>query len=117
MKHYGGEKLKPVLVSDLELTFGGNIAKLLPSIDSIPKEFKDGKSKWNKVINDWFYCGLKKCKWNPKEGVNPKDAIRHVGSVLSSFEPKHEHKMAGCAFLLSEFFNDVQYEINKKGQH
>jgi hypothetical protein len=32
---------------------------------------------------------------------------------MSSWEPKHEHKEAGCAYLLSEFFDDVNYKKAK----
>lgn len=103
--------MKPVKVSDLELVFGGNMKKLLPPIDDIPKEFHEGNTKWNKVVNDWFFNGLKKCKWTPKEGIDTQEAIKHIAAIMGSFEPKHEHKIAGCAYLLSEFFENVEYTI------
>ena len=49
----------------------------------------------------------------PKEGVDTKKALRHVKAVLGSWEPKHEHKEAGVAFLLNEWFDDVTYETTK----
>ena len=36
-------------------------------------------------------------------------AIRHLKAILVSYDPKHEHKEAGVAFLLSEWFEDVTY--------
>ena len=102
--------MKPIKVTDLDIAFGTNIEKLLPTMEEIPKEFKDGNSKWNKVASDWFFNGLNNCKWNPKDGVVTNDALRHIKAVMGSFQPSHEHKEAGCAYLLSEFFNDVEYE-------
>lgn len=106
--------MKPIHVKDIDIAWGGDIEKLLPSYNKVPEEFKNGNSKWNTVINDWFYSGLKDCNWQPKEGIDTKEAIRHIKAILSSWKPKHEHKMAGCAYLLSEFFNDVTYEKVKK---
>lgn len=105
--------IKPIIVSDLDTVFDGKIEILLPQYDQIPDEFKNNKSKWNKVVSDWFFFGLKNCNWIPKEGIETKLALRHIMAILSSFEPKHEHKEAGCAYLLSKFFNDVTYETLK----
>jgi hypothetical protein len=100
-------------VTNADLAFGGDMSKLLPEFASIPEEFRDGKTKWNKVVTDWFYRGLKKCEWKPKEGIETQKALRHLKAVMASWEPKHEHKEAGCAYLLSEFFEDVKYEVSK----
>ncbi|RKN75023.1 hypothetical protein [Paenibacillus ginsengarvi] len=100
-------------VTDLNLAFGGDMKKLLPPYNEIPQEFRSERSKWNKVVSDWFYYGLKNAEWNPKEGVETQKALRHVKAIMGSWEPKHEHKEAGCAYLLSEFFHDVKYERAK----
>lgn len=102
--------MKPEKVTDVDIAFGGNINKLLPLMEDIPEEFRKGHSKWNKVVRDWFFNGLKNSQWIPKEEIDPNDAIRHVQAVMGSFQPKHEHKEAGCAFLLSQFFEDVKYD-------
>lgn len=102
--------MKPIEVSDLEIAFGGDMKKLLPAWKDIPEEFKNERTKWNKVVSDWFFHGLKNCIWKPKEGIEADKALRHVQAIMSSFEPKHEHKEAGCAYLLSLFFDDVKYE-------
>jgi hypothetical protein len=99
-------------IQDLDGIFGGdiNMSKLLPSMDSIPEEFKRWPGgKWNKVVSDWFFCGLKNAKWVPKPGINTSKALDHIFAIMVSFEPKHEHKEAGCAYLLSEWFDDVTY--------
>ena len=104
--------LKPVEVTDADIAFGRKAMQLMPAYNEIPKEFQRGNTKWNKVIGDWFFGGLKNCEWSPKEGINTIKAIRHIKAVLGSFDPPHEHKEAGCAYLLSQFFNDVKYTNN-----
>lgn len=96
-------------VSDIELAFGGNVDKLMPAYDSIPQEFKRGSTKWNKVFSQWFFSGLTGARWTPKEGVDKGKALRHVAAIMASFSPKHEHKEAACAFLMSQWFEDVKY--------
>jgi len=97
-------------VSDIDMALGGNIAELLPPMKDIPEEFGIGKrNKWSQFISDWFFCGIKELKLVPKEGVDPVKAIRHIRAIMSSFEPKHEHKKAGCAYLMSLWFDDIQY--------
>jgi hypothetical protein len=38
-------------------------------------------------------------------------AMRHVQYCMRSFEPKHEHKEAGCAYLLSLWFDDIEWTV------
>jgi hypothetical protein len=99
--------IKPKIVTNLDVTFG-EIKSLLPEWDQIPKEFKDGYTRWNRIVSRWFFIGLpKETEFIPKEGINTKEALRHIVSILRSFDPKHEHKEAGCAYLLSLWFDDV----------
>jgi hypothetical protein len=99
-------------VNRVDIAFGGNMAKLLPKYEDIPKEYKNmnDTTKWNKLVLDWFYCGLKSLKLKPKVGVDTNKAMAHIKAIMASWEPKHEHKIAGCAYLLSQWFDDVQYE-------
>lgn len=97
----------PQQITDLDSVFG-KIEGLLPDKEVIPNEFWNGNTKWNKIICQWFYDGLpQKTKFIPKEGIDYRTALRHIGSILRSFEPKHEHKEAGCAYLLSLWFDDI----------
>lgn len=100
----------PQQVTGAEFVFGGNMEKLLPPRQDIPKTF-DQKDKWEKVQRDWFYRGITKPKWEPKPGINPRDAVRHLGAIQGSFEPSHEHKEEAVAWLLSRWFDDVEYEV------
>ena len=100
---------KIIDVSDLDVAFGGKIKELMPRMEDIPKEFKTGRTKWNKITSRWFFAGLSKnTVFSPKEGVDTRKALKHVSAILGSFEPKHEHKEAGVAFLLSEWFEDIE---------
>ncbi|KPV60736.1 hypothetical protein QJ48_04215 [Paenibacillus sp. A3] len=97
---------KPVDVSDVQLAFGGDMKKLLPPMSDIPREFQDGHTKWNDLVGKWFLRGLNKLNVTPRAGVDGKKALRHIKAILGSWEPKHEHKEAGCAYLMSLFFED-----------
>jgi hypothetical protein len=92
-----------------------NITELMPMYGDIPEEFKNwnNKTKWNKVVSDWFFRGLKNEVWQPKDGIEIQAALRHLRAILSSYEPKHEHKEAAVAYLMSLWFNDVKYETIK----
>lgn len=98
-------------VTGADMVFGGDMKKLLPDYNTIPEQFKNGNTKWNQVFSDWFYCGMKNCVWVPKPGIDISKALRHIRAIMCSFDPKHEHKEAGVAYLLSEFFEDVTYTV------
>lgn len=97
-------------VTDIDVVFGTKALDLMPTYNKIPDEFKNGDTKWNKVVNTWFYRGLKNAQFTPKDGVDKNKALKHIKAIMGSFEPKHEHKEAGCAYLLSEWFEDISYK-------
>lgn len=93
------------------ITSKTRIRDLMPPYKEIPDEFKNpfGKNKWCNFVSDWFFCGIKDVVIIPKEGINKSEAMRHLAEILSSYEPKHEHKEAAVAYLASLWFNDVTY--------
>lgn len=101
-------------VMDLDLAFPTRAMQLMPKWDEIPDEFKSDRNKWVKVFEDWFFFGLKDAKWTPKEGVDAGKALRVIKACIGDFQPSHEHKKAGCACLLSEWFEDVAYQQAKE---
>ena len=103
-------------VNKMDVVFGCNALNIMPKYEDIPDEFKNHNkpTKWNQLITEWFFCGLSKLKATPKEGVDEKKALAHIRSIFGSFEPKHEHKEAAAAFLMSEWFDDVEWEKAKK---
>ena len=99
--------MKPQDVDEAELAFPGDTARLLPPWKDIPEEFKrHNGTVWNKLVGDWFFCGLSEVKLVPKDGIDQKKAMRHLQTIMRSWEPKHEHKEAGVAYLLSQWFED-----------
>ncbi|WP_348269717.1 hypothetical protein P8936_16340 [Edaphobacter paludis] len=90
-----------------------NLFAIMPKMDDIPQEFQRRSTQWNKLVSAWFFCGLKSLELTPKEGVDKSAALRHVKAIMASFEPKHEHKEAACAYLLSQWFTDPKWEVAK----
>ena len=94
---------KPTDVNDVTMVFGSDTYNLLPPYDEIPKEFKDwpGKHWAVKLTTAWFHSGVKNLKVDWNEGITHEAAMRHLKTCMGSFAPKHEHKTAGVAYLLS----------------
>jgi hypothetical protein len=101
--------MKPKLVTMIDMVCGpNNISAYLPKETEIPNEFKEDNNKWVKIIKTWFFKGLpKKTVFIPKDEIDKSSAISHISCVLRSFDPSHEHKISGCAYLLSCWFEDV----------
>ncbi len=101
--------LEPQEISDAMLAFPADVSHLLPPIEDVPEEFhyyerrSEGRSRWVAIASQWFGPGLQG-GLVPKEGIDAQTAGRHVQACLGSFQPKHEHKIAGCAYLLSLWF-------------
>lgn len=92
-------------LTKLDVVFG-NI-KHLPPYDSIPERFHRSRDPYVDFVSGWFFGGRTKehmLKLTAREGVDRGKALAAIQSILGSFEPKHEHKEAGCAFLLHEWF-------------
>jgi len=96
---------------------GGIWQKLLPPYSEIPEEFKchNRPTKWNTFFNDMFFNGISNLRLAPKEGIDGGKALRRIRAIAASFEPKHEHKESGIAYLMSQWFDDVKYD--KRAPH
>ena len=95
---------KPQDVTKFDVVFGPKrIETLLPAMNEIPAEFHEFNNPWQKIVSGWFFSGLNPIP-SAKEGIDQNKALAHIASVLGSFEPKHEHKSAGCAYLMSLWF-------------
>ncbi|EGT5675337.1 hypothetical protein AGJ34_20420 [Cronobacter dublinensis subsp. dublinensis] len=96
---------KPIEVSQLNMVFGGMPMKILPPYDIIPDEFKTSKNVWHDLINHWFYKGLSREQFpTPKPDIELGLALANIQACLVCREPKHEHKIAGAAFLADLWF-------------
>lgn len=96
-------EINPIQVTRADVAFGGKAMDILPPYLSIPDEFKRGKNPWVQWQRDWFYKGLKSLP-TPKPGIDIKLAMANLACCQGSFEPKHEHKEAGVAYLASLWF-------------
>lgn len=98
-----GKHYVPVL-TQLDLVFG-NIAHL-PAQADIPKEFWDDSHPAAHAASQLFFKGgkLSDFGFTPREGIPPGSASIAIGAILASFEPQHQHKIAGAAMLIDQWF-------------
>ncbi len=76
----------------------------LPSRKEIPEEFWTLSNPWNDLTSTLFFDGGRLPP--TKEGIDRGHAARHLRACLSSMEPEHNHKIAGCAFLVSLWYTE-----------
>lgn len=107
---------QPVEVDDIEIAFPALGLQRMPAYDEIPDDFRDGNwrrhpdnpaAKWLDFQSDWFANGWMWARMTPRSGVDPFAAMRHLHCIQGSYAPKHEHKMAGVAYLASLWFEDI----------
>lgn len=107
---------KPIALDDATQVFPTNVEGVyLPPREEIPKKFRNIFVRGVPAIHlamEWFYKGLDKAEFTPREGVDQKTALRQVSACLRSFQPKQEDKIGGVAYLLSLFFS----KVNANGQ-
>lgn len=90
-------------ITDLEIAFG--TTKLLPPYEIVPEEFKRG-NQYTRLLNCMFSAvPLPEGNVVFKEGFADSEAPgklrRVIEAHLRSYQPKHEHKIAGLGFLVS----------------
>lgn len=91
-------------ISDVEIAFG--TTKLLPPFDEVPESFKRG-NEYTRML-DCLFANVPLPDANVEflEGFDDLDApallARVVQAHLRSFQPSHEHKIAGIGYLLSK---------------
>lgn len=102
------KKYVPIEVDGVDIAFGRSAMKILPPYDAIPSEFKrHNGTEWNKWAANWFFSGLDRYPV-PKDGIDLNFAMRNLACAQRSFEPKHEHKEAGVAYLASLWFSSPE---------
>lgn len=104
--------MKPKDIDDAEFIFPGSVRELLPARGDLPDEYQNG---WHRksnaacnVVSTWFYKGLEGAEWTPRDGIDTDGALRHIGTCLGSWDPKHEHKIGGCGYLMALWFKKVK---------
>lgn len=102
-------KYLPIEIDGADVAFGGQAMQILPPYDAIPDEFKRENNPWAKWSGDWFFKGLERYPV-ANDGIDLGLAMRNLSAVQRSFEPKHEHKEAGVAYLASLWFSSPDGE-------
>jgi hypothetical protein len=103
---------QPTDVPAVALAFGGDMSILMPDYATVPEDFKRWRGQgaaapWCEFVTDWFFKGVQLARLTPRTDVDPKTAINHAKAIMASWEPKHEHKEAAVAWLLSRWFEAV----------
>lgn len=93
-------------LNDAQVAFG--CIDHMPRYKDVPDKFQGlfSNEPHCKLVSKWFYEGLSNLGelGKPRDGVDPVKAARALQAILRSFEPKHEHKQAGVAMLIHEWF-------------
>jgi len=100
----------PSEISPVEAAFPTRVDHLVPSYEELRgTPYRNGDNWGNRLFSDWFYFGLKSADGLiPRQGVDKQKALVHIKTVMRSWDPKHEHKEAGCAFLFDKWFDGDQ---------
>jgi hypothetical protein len=70
------------------------------------RNFLHGHTPYNKLFSDLFFSGGKVIFKNNIDESKRKEIWRYCVAFMKSLEPKHEHKEAICAMLMSEILED-----------
>jgi hypothetical protein len=110
-KPYGITQADIDSITDLDVAFA--TTRCLPKEEEIPEAFRgayrgDYKSNIYVALVDALFCGepvpqaaMQFHAGFEKTGENPKLLQRFTMAHLRSFEPSHEHKISGIAYMLS----------------
>lgn len=81
----------------------------LPKREEIPQQFFRRENQWRKILSDAFFGNLPdNTTYIPKPGFNTGKSLRVINRIMESMDLEHNYKLAACAFLLSEWFEDVR---------
>lgn len=108
------EWARPREVSDLLIAFPARVMDLMPDrvfCEEALRAMPDRGRQWIEFQRRWFSLGLpKELVVDLHEGVDGEMAFRQLKAIQGSFEPKHEHKEAGVAYLASRWFREIAYD-------
>ncbi|MGN7187003.1 hypothetical protein [Microbacterium enclense] len=102
---------RPAEVTDVDIAFPARGPELTPAYETVSEEFKSQRNVWVRVAERWFFHGDPFDRFDiygPVEGVDGDLAVRHLQVVLGTYGTKHQHKIAGAAFLLSLWFERAE---------
>lgn len=86
---------------------------LLPKWERIPDTYKGG-SKWAMLAKDWYVNGLNHVTFKLKPGIDQEKALLHIQAIFAAPSLRPEHKVAGAAYLLAQWFEDFTHEPGRR---
>lgn len=95
-------------IDDAGVAFGD--ASVLPKFTDLPAEFREWHREFHcDVASKLFFTGGSLADYGLKvrDGLDRGDVMRALRACLGSWEPKHEHKIAGVGYLLSQWCEKV----------
>ena len=99
----------PRPVSDVDFAFPATvIGRYIPDWGQLPKPFQQFTSGYEKLA---YHACFHSVELRPEaliERIEADMASRQLSAVARSFEPRHEHKQAALAFLLSLWLREAQ---------
>ena len=104
-------------VSDIQVAFPANvIGTIPPAKEDIPEEFRK-KWHWDSfkpcaTAELLFFKGGRMADYGYrlKKELEPQKNMVYMAlqEALGSFEPSHEHKIAGVGYMISEWFEETE---------
>jgi hypothetical protein len=92
----------PKPVSDVQFAFPANIiGTLIPEWDDLPDEFRNRTSGYEELAGHACFNNVGFRSDSLLEGIDIELANRQLNAIARSFQPKHQHKEAAIAYLLS----------------
>ena len=93
---------QPKSASDLDYAFPAVvIGRFIPCWDDLPAPFRNRSSGFEELATHVAFNAVSFRDGVLRDGIDAHMANRQISIVARSFEPKHEHKEAGLAYLLS----------------
>lgn len=95
-------------ITDVDIVFGG-ADEHLPEWADLPEGFHHLRGPFCHAASMLFYQGgeITDCGLRFRDGVDQARAIRLLWALLRSYRTKHEHKIGGVGFLLSQWCEEA----------
>ena len=98
----------PKPVSDVQFAFPANIiGTLIPEWDDLPDEFRNRTSGYEELARHACFNNVELRPQVLRDGVDAELANRQLNAIVRSFQPKHQHKEAAIAYLLSLWLTPI----------
>ena len=87
----------------IDAAFGAALGDY-PPMEALPEEYRRNNAAGCKIASSLFFNGgsLDAHGRSIKSGVDRIQFLSALRALLSSFAPKHEHKIAACGALIDE---------------